>query len=226
MPNWVYNTLTIKGTKNRLIEIREAVKGDQKIPDGVIEDFDFYTIKEDGDFGVKWNACEPEFTDNLDEEGEETDTDYELEYTFNTAWSWPQPVIEAFCEKYPDVEVDYTCTEESCDFAIHGWNNKGELVYNEIGRNDIFHNDNKWCYIDKYFEQNKLNKDDYNLDEFFDAMEDNDIYWEVEDYGFSYNIEKYEDGEEVRYEDDFSELEIRPSDEDEFEELLEEYKNE
>lgn len=221
MPNWAYNTLTIKGTKTRLIKIRNALIGDQKIPDEEFE-LDFYKLKEDGDFGVKWNACEVEEIDNLDTEEASS---YELEYTFNTAWLWPQPVLEAFCEKYPDVEVDYICTEESYAFAVHGWNDHGTFGYHEIDSNEMFHDDNKWCFIDQYFEEHEeLNKDDYDLDKFFDALDENNISWEVEDYGFDYKIEEIDD-EVIYYDNDFADLNIRVYDDDEFEEILEQCKN-
>lgn len=223
MPNWAYNRLTITSTKKRLIEIREAVKGDQRILDGEVEPFDFYTLKEDGDFGVKWNACEVEYYDASLDNATSDDDECELEYNFNTAWNWPEPVLKAFCEKYPDIKIDYTCTEESYTFAVHGWNDHGEFIYNEIDSNDMFYSDNYLDYIDRYFDEHtELNKDDYNLDDFFDAVTEN-ISWEVEDYDFDYTEKTDDDGNRVV--NDFENLIIRPYDDEEFESLLDDFKN-
>lgn len=46
-------------------------------------------------WGTKWNACDVNVYRTEDE----------LEYTFNTAWDAPRPVIEALADKYPDVHI-------------------------------------------------------------------------------------------------------------------------
>ena len=50
--------------------------------------------------GTKWGACETEVNDNV--------------VTFDTAWSFPHPVIKKLSEMFPDVVFEYIYADEDC----------------------------------------------------------------------------------------------------------------
>ena len=59
-------------------------------------------------WGTKWNS----YDDSVEIIDDET-----VEYTFNTAWSPPEPVIEKLREQYPDVSITAFYDEPGMDIA-------------------------------------------------------------------------------------------------------------
>ena len=59
-------------------------------------------------WGTKWNS----YDDHVEIVDDET-----VEYTFNTAWSPPEPVIEKLREKYPDVSITAFYDEPGMEIA-------------------------------------------------------------------------------------------------------------
>ena len=128
MPNWCYNRVEIYG------------EGAEKIADKISSEetsFDFAKIipepdydkieveptfeKEDSDFrmpmwwdwrvqnwGTKWNSSECEVT-IMD--------DAQVEFTFNTAWGPPEPIIHKLRELYPDVSITAFYDEPGMELA-------------------------------------------------------------------------------------------------------------
>ena len=75
-------------------------------------------------WGTKWNACDV-FCEWL--------SDYELSYTFNTAWSAPYGVFEKIAEDYPDISFEVLYADEdigsNCGTITFNSNGDPELVY-------------------------------------------------------------------------------------------------
>ena len=59
-------------------------------------------------WGTKWNS----YDDSVEIIDDET-----VEYTFNTAWSPPEPVIEKLREQYPDVSITAFYDEPGMEIA-------------------------------------------------------------------------------------------------------------
>tara|TARA_B100001093_G_scaffold471404_1_gene493645 strand:+ start:390 stop:791 length:402 start_codon:yes stop_codon:yes gene_type:complete len=59
-------------------------------------------------WGTKWNS----YDDSVEIVDDET-----VEYTFNTAWSPPEPVIEKLREQYPDVSITAFYDEPGMEIA-------------------------------------------------------------------------------------------------------------
>lgn len=103
MPNHVTNIVTIRATN--VDEILESLKGEDS-------EFDFNTVvpcpESEGDnwynwncnnWGTKWNSYGVEF------HGDDT-------VSFDTAWSHPQPVMEALSAKFPDATFEVKFADE------------------------------------------------------------------------------------------------------------------
>jgi hypothetical protein len=139
MPNWVMCDLVVTGPKKELDEFKEFVKGedDKRIFDfnKVIpypEEFKQPSINEGFNkggyewccmnWGTKWNSSDSDIS---------SETNEEVIYTFDTAWSPPNPIIHKLGELYPKLNFNLTYTEPSMGF-------KGELdikrgkVYNDV----------------------------------------------------------------------------------------------
>lgn len=72
---------------------------------------------------TKWDACD-----------EDVEVDYTEDYRlqsltlrFNTAWSAPEPVFQAMCEKFPALTIDFEYEEEQ-GWGGEGKNDNGEYV--------------------------------------------------------------------------------------------------
>jgi hypothetical protein len=133
MPNWVDNTLTIKGAKNRIGEVRERLeKGldegnflwniihpkDEEMEDyktvigsggKAMNDPSGWYMWNISHWGTKWDVSE------LQIQGR----DEEAIYTFNTAWSPPTNAMISLSEQFPEVELTLRFVEEQ------GWGGEG-----------------------------------------------------------------------------------------------------
>ena len=59
-------------------------------------------------WGTKWNSYDSEFIDEDEDR---------LEYSFNTAWAPPEPIIHKLRELYPDVGITAFYDEPGMEFA-------------------------------------------------------------------------------------------------------------
>jgi hypothetical protein len=174
MPNWVYNNISVSGTKEDLIAFRD--KASKVSPNGIAEDgslkyaesdkqvisfwnfieptnksayfeaahgtkpegYEDWTpeekmtydlsFKTDGwydwnvrEWGTKWDACDSNFDDHTEEKGPN------LYYSFNTAWSIPEPIFLAITEQHPELTFQFYSEEEQ------GWGAEYESRKNEDG---------------------------------------------------------------------------------------------
>ncbi len=74
-------------------------------------------------WGTKWNACEPQ-VDEIFVDGDQAS----VRISFDTAWSFPTPVIEAFVKKFDTLALDLQADEEGHFFYANGHGEKGELT--------------------------------------------------------------------------------------------------
>lgn len=61
-------------------------------------------------WGTKWNSYDHQVR---------TKTEWCYAIYFETAWTWPEPIIRAFMDKYPEVDIDLISACEGGFFAIH-----------------------------------------------------------------------------------------------------------
>jgi hypothetical protein len=59
-------------------------------------------------WGTKWNAGDTSVS---------AKTDTSVDFTFQTAWSPPVPIIEKLCELFPDIEMEWLFFDEGWGFA-------------------------------------------------------------------------------------------------------------
>lgn len=139
MPNWVYNSVVVSGTEEKLKKFKEKHFKEEK--EGIL-DFDFETIipmpnyvfkgdlgqKEKeiygsnnwydwscDNWGTKWNACHTEFyaQNPIRKNGNQS----VLEFKFDTAWGLPEPIYDKLAEMYPDLHISVSYDEEGMFFA-------------------------------------------------------------------------------------------------------------
>ena len=128
MPNWCYNRVEIYGAAAEKIADKIASEETPFDFAKIIPEPDYDKIeveptfeKEDSDFrmptwwdwrvqnwGTKWNSSECEVTIMDDEQ---------VEYTFNTAWGPPEPIIHKLRELYPDVSITAFYDEPGMELA-------------------------------------------------------------------------------------------------------------
>ena len=130
MPNWVTNKIVITGKAERITEIIESIKGEDRPIDfekivpmpAELQNTKSPSDKPDPDliakygsdnwydwciqnWGTKWNASGTQDI-RLNFKGNR------LTIVFNTAWSTPAPVIEKLSEKFPDVKINVWFADE------------------------------------------------------------------------------------------------------------------
>lgn len=64
------------------------------------------------EWGTKWDACDTDCSDNTDKKAPS------LYYSFNTAWSIPEPVFVEMVRQHPELDFDFESEEEQ------GWGAK------------------------------------------------------------------------------------------------------
>ena len=148
MPNWVHNTITIKGTDKDLQEVYEKLKSDSSeepvtfrglipMPDECTDWYNWCITN----WGTKWDACHSGY-----EAAEGTAT-----YYFDTAWSPPEPVINAFLDQFPNVDMCYTYREEQ------GWGGALDTVKGKVVNSNSYDvpdshaemvKSQGWCYCE------------------------------------------------------------------------------
>jgi hypothetical protein len=139
MPNWVYNSLKVRGDAKAIAEFKLKAQRTEASEEGTVtSDFSFWNFKtppaealnsgeyhathgfskEHGETGQSknnwYNWNNREWGTKWDacevEVAEEADTF--IHFTFNTAWSPPTPVFEAIAEQHPEIQMEAYCIEE------------------------------------------------------------------------------------------------------------------
>lgn len=75
-------------------------------------------------WGTKWNSCyyvEQSFGGT------------HWSFSFDTAWSPPEPIFDALAAQYPKCEFEIRCHEDACQFSGSGFysNGEGHIVYSD-----------------------------------------------------------------------------------------------
>lgn len=126
MPNHVQNVLKFhyhKDDGEKIQAIKTYLAGEERVldfnsiipqPNGIqdpnpdyLSDAEYEWCKKH--WGTKWNAYDVK----LRSEG-----DWKLSINFETAWSWPEPIIAKIMADWPDVNITHVATSEGCCFAI------------------------------------------------------------------------------------------------------------
>ena len=102
MPNWVYNTLRVKGTKKRLTHFARAIGS----PSAAIDWTQLATV-----VPMTWDARDERRTGELEVDGRD------LVYRFDTAWNPRPQLIEDLAARYPDLRFELHYVEEGPAFA-------------------------------------------------------------------------------------------------------------
>ena len=160
------------------------------------EEADWYNWSVEN-WGTKWDVSDCEIIDQ---------SDYDVNYTFSTAWSPPIEWLTETAKIYPDLKFEITYEECGCNFWGKSVFEEGILSYEDelslsnkkyqqFLQNDVYE-------IEEYFQDNfkdypeKLKEISLtNLEDIEDPNE-NDLYCEIEgicqDLGYYYeNIYKY-----------------------------------
>lgn len=145
MPNWVATQIKITGPYDDIVRLRDAVEGEDcdrecsvfcfdkiiPMPDDIFrgslgsKEAELYRNKNWYDWsienwGTKWDAC---YADR----GMEIDTKtgkYTLEYYFETAWSFCEPIMKKLVEDYPTLKFTGAFADE--DYGYNCGKFKGE----------------------------------------------------------------------------------------------------
>ena len=150
VPNWVYNTMWVRGSKQRLNEFRNRAR--QGTPwddeDRFVSELSFWNfVRPSDDILHEYRLGEPLPFDNNDvnnwynwnvrnwgtkwDAGRvsvEDDGDADaLIYDFETAWAAPIPVFEIMAREYPDLTFTFRWEEEQ-GFGEELWVKVGALV--------------------------------------------------------------------------------------------------
>lgn len=102
MPNWVYNTLRVRGTKKRLTQFAWAIGS----PSATIDWTKLATV-----VPMTWDARDERRTGRLEIDGRD------LVYLFDTAWNPRPQLIEDLAARYPDLGFELVYVEEGPAFA-------------------------------------------------------------------------------------------------------------
>lgn len=76
-------------------------------------------------WGTKWNACDPTVTTQK----------HEVNFSFDTAWSYPEPIIVALSKKFPNAVFEIYAEEESMAFAFDAKMKNG-IEYDFVDRTE------------------------------------------------------------------------------------------
>lgn len=140
MPNWVHNTLRVKGTKKRLTQFAWAIGS----PSAVINWAQLATL-----IPATWDSRDEQSAGQLEIHGRD------LVYEFDTAWNPRLQLIEDLAALYPDLTFELQYVEEGPAFA-------GAVVFRQ-GRKvgEAYLGDGEEC---TFFEPYDENDDDGEWD--------------------------------------------------------------
>ena len=154
MPNYTYNTLTLKGRPQtlqrvynllrngedcisfeKLIPCPEKLKSDDWQSDKEIARQNLEQYGYEGwydwrvaKWGTKWEACQPRF---------ENGVKGCLVYCFDTAWSPPEPFVAELSRRFPSLDIFHEAHEEACMFDSFIKSYKGGVVVKERAISNI-----------------------------------------------------------------------------------------
>lgn len=191
MPNWVSIKLNVKAqTPEELqsfladVDVRND-KTQERTEDGNVFEFNFNALVPQPDnlyrkptsfedkerltkqgipnwydwnidnWGTKWNACYTKLNKL---------SDTECIIYFDTAWSFPSPVIAVMYDKYANLEFNIIVTEESLAFAFEmdadGNVDDLEYTYFSDGKGEVFWNADKqqWEFADDSVSENDFDE--------------------------------------------------------------------
>lgn len=142
MPNWVYNTLRVKGTKKRLTQFAWAIGS----PEAVLDWTKLAAV-----IPVTWDSRDERSNGELEVQGRD------LVYRFDTAWNPRPQMIEDLAAQYPDLGFELHYVEEGPAFAgaiVFAQGAKvGEAYLGDGEERDFFHpfdeddeDDGEWDY--------------------------------------------------------------------------------
>ena len=176
MPNYVYNTLTVSGTKDDITKFYNDNKKDdhelsfdKAIPEPDNIDWYNWRIK---NWGCKWDASEVDFT-MIDKEP------CKGIYTFTTPWSPPMKWLETVSTKYPDLIFYIRFEDEGFNFfGMEKYHNGVNTLIDDYKYDDVINYlmSNCECYpedllaIAKKYNYTKDNSGDY--DEMLEELEE------------------------------------------------------
>jgi len=163
MPNWVYNKMTVTGSKPNLeafaSKASEDLSGDRPSYLSFLNfvrpaDDELATYYETGwyewnikHWGTKWDAGETVAGDIE----RQADGDYSLDYEFNTAWADPKEALEAIVRQHPELSFFVTCNEEQ-GWGIEYSGQKGKLTVTDKWEIPETHRERKdrygYCYCE------------------------------------------------------------------------------
>ena len=141
MPNWVIGKVKIKGDENSIKELVDFVKSDENVFDfnkivpmpkelettvypqsgknkeliakyGFDNWYEFHNEK----WGTKWNSNEAYFDK------------YTNEFIFQTAWSFPFPIIEELIAKFPKIDFSVEYADEDRGYNCGKFKSKKQVI--------------------------------------------------------------------------------------------------
>jgi hypothetical protein len=140
MPNWCSHKVSIEGPSEEVMALVVLLSGNdgpfdfnKLIPRPATEDANWYKWNTHH-WGTKWNACNqgpaPAGGNPLEALAATGDTEVrrEVEYTFDTAWSPPEPIMAKLVADHPQLTITWWGIEEQpcwgCFLVFRG----GEVV--------------------------------------------------------------------------------------------------
>lgn len=133
MPNWCRNTLYVKGDLEKVKDFVEYAKGEEEedeetepldeeqfipVPDNVERHEDPELMSREmykwkcSNWGTKWGFCRPT-SGSISLIGSDEGS---IRYSFDTAWSPPEPLIKAMGKEFPTLTFELRYAETGMDF--------------------------------------------------------------------------------------------------------------
>lgn len=187
------NCMTIYGDKELMEEVYKAIV--KEVDDEELVIFEGF-VPED----VEWD-CNGTCTNDIDK------SDDKYTFDFDTKWCPPYMFFREICKRFPNIKMEVYSTCEGDLVAMTGSNEDGNFIYNEVEDDDIYSDENKEKCLKRICGIKGIDLKDYDIEGF---IEDEDVYYEVEDYDFGGKFEN---------------MELNFFDIDEALEILENYKN-
>ena len=159
MPNHVTNRLRIRGPRETVLGLVDFVKGESPfdfnkfipMPDEVKVGERWYDWARHN-WGTKWNAYSLEAALGMESPlellaaSQDEEAELEVEYEFDTAWSPPEPIIEAIVTRFPTLTFHYDAIEEQPSWGCSREYFGGEQVggRDEEGDEEAIWNLSEW----------------------------------------------------------------------------------
>jgi len=128
----ILDTIRMSDARIRARDLKRSFKGALKLATISAEAFrrtgyyDWYDWSCEN-WGTKWNAYSTVI---------ETDQPEYLEFTFDTAWSFPEPVFERIAAEFPKLEITTDSFDEGWGFACRGGSEDGGWTLEDVDTSD------------------------------------------------------------------------------------------